>query len=400
MTKVYLMKAQRPTRANPKRKVWLLRWTTTDGRQPCEIIGDAAKVTKREAEAARRELQGKLDNDLAPRDRPKRMTLADFLGRDREVAALNLRPRSLTDLKLAGRHACDVLGETADVRHLDVADAIRVQAHLAKLGMAQATIVSIMRRLQGAFSRGVAMGLVTSNPFTPRTKRRPHGVSLPKLPEGAIRVYEPCEVEAMIGAASPWWATFIRLAYTSGLREGEMLNLLWADVDFTAGTVSAQTKKAGTFRAGETTYPILPWQTKSFYNRTVKIPAATVKDLRNFRDFHEPPRSAYVFLSLSRLEQLAERQTLPDKLVNNLSRDFRRIQDAAAEALSSDAEPYDWQHRTIHDLRRTYGTRMARHVPAHELRRLMGHSSINTTIRHYLAVGDDVAAKIEAAFCG
>ena len=398
MTTVYLMKAQRPTRRNPKRRAWLLRWTTTDGRQLCDIIGDVAMVTKREAEAARRELQGKLDNDLAPRDRPKRMTLADFLRRDREAAALTLRPRSLADLKLAGRYACNVLGETADVRHLDVADAIRVHAYLAKRDMAPSTIVSIMRRLQGAFSRGVAMGLVTSNPFTPRTKRRPHGVSLPKLPDGPIRVYQSCEVEAMIEAAPRWWAMFIRLAYTSGLREGEMLNLLWRDVDFEAGTVSAQTKKAETFKAGDTTYPILPWQTKSYHNRTVKIPTATVKALHDFRDFHEPPRSAYVFLSLSRLEQLAGRATLPDKLVNNITRDYRLIQDAAAKVLSSDDEPYDWQHRTVHDLRRTYGTRMARHVPVHELRRLMGHSSINTTIRHYLAVGDDVAERIEAAF--
>jgi integrase len=59
---------------------------------------------------------------------------------------------------------------------------------------------------------------------------------------------------------------------------------------------------------------------------------------------------------------------------------------------------YQWEPRTIHDLRRSYGTLMARHVPIHELKSLMGHSSIRTTERHYLAVGDDLGERVRAAF--
>ncbi len=41
---------------------------------------------------------------------------------------------------------------------------------------------------------------------------------------------------------------------------------------------------------------------------------------------------------------------------------------------------------------------MARHVPIHELKRLLGHSSIRTTEGFYLAAGDDISARVTEAF--
>ena len=61
-------------------------------------------------------------------------------------------------------------------------------------------------------------------------------------------------------------------------------------------------------------------------------------------------------------------------------------------------EDHRWMHRTFHDLRRSYGTVMAHLVPTHELRKLMGHSSITTTMRFYLGVSGIGADKIEEAF--
>ena len=40
---------------------------------------------------------------------------------------------------------------------------------------------------------------------------------------------------------------------------------------------------------------------------------------------------------------------------------------------------------------------MARHVPMHDLKALMGHSTIRTTEMFYLAAGD-VSEKVRAAF--
>ena len=41
---------------------------------------------------------------------------------------------------------------------------------------------------------------------------------------------------------------------------------------------------------------------------------------------------------------------------------------------------------------------MAHHVPIHELKSLMGFSSVRTTERHYLAVSDNLAVKVRSPF--
>jgi len=51
MTRVSLYKTKRPTKGNPKRQVWQLRWIGTDGTRYCETIGDLSRMTKRDAEA-------------------------------------------------------------------------------------------------------------------------------------------------------------------------------------------------------------------------------------------------------------------------------------------------------------------------------------------------------------
>ena len=155
----------------------------------------------------------------------------------------------------------------------------------------------MVRYLQGAFTRGVKNRLVLSNPFD--------GVDLPKVQPKKVQFFRRFEVEAMIGVAwSQWWRVFIRLAYTSGLRQEELLTLRWEDVDLDEQTVTVAPKKAGTFNANGREYPILEWTAKDYETRVVKIPTDTVAALRRYRDFQEQPRSAYVFLSLDRLADL------------------------------------------------------------------------------------------------
>lgn len=50
---------------------------------------------------------------------------------------------------------------------------------------------------------------------------------------------------------------------------------------------------------------------------------------------------------------------------------------------------------TLHDIRRTFGTRLAPHVPAHVLQRLMRHANIATTLKYYISLDDGLADAIE-----
>lgn len=411
MTKVTLHKCKRaraPTKngAPRSRTFWMLRWYGTDGCRYGEVIGGCDKLPKRDAEARRREKQSKLDCGVVRPDRPRRNTLADFLQQDREAVSIDMAPRSIVEMKTAARHAAAVLGDDFDLHKVNAAAVGRIKKYLSDKGRSPATIRKINMTLQGAFSRGIGLGLVTTNPFLPRSRRRPYGVRLPKVQQSPVRIYKRFEIDALLAVApSKWWATYIRLAFTSGLRQGEVLNLMWSDIDLEVGTVTVRGKKAGTFTIRDQTYPILPWTSKTYEARTVPIPAETVDALRDFRTYQEPPRSAYAFLSLDRLTEIGRiieaKGAFPPghKLVTNLMREWVRIQDAARDRLSEGAdEPYEWQHRTIHDLRRTYGTAMARYIALHELKALLGHSSIKTTDRYYLAVGDDLGKRIETAF--
>ena len=74
-------------------------------------------------------------------------------------------------------------------------------------------------------------------------------------------------------------------------------------------------------------------------------------------------------------------------LVNNYLRDFKVIQSKAGTKRGS-----------IHDIRKTFGTRMAQHVKIQELKELMGHASITTTADFYVDVTEDMAAKVATAF--
>ena len=397
MTTVRLKRFKRARPNGKVRHVWMLRWNDSHGRDCGETIGDCRTMTLRKAEAIRRDRQGKIDNRLVSRDRPKRMALQEFLRRDREAVEVDLKPKSIEELRIAADHAIRALGADHDVQQLDYADVGRIKSHLADRKLAAATITKTIRYLQSAFARGVRLRLIPSNPF--------QGVKLPKVQPKAVRTYKPSEVEALIAVAPDlWWESLIRLAYTSGFRLGEMLNLQWADLDFDAGTVKVQAKRPGSFQLGKQTYPILGWTSKSYHDRTVPIPQETVTALQRLKA--KSGGSVYAFLSLDRLADVGafmdahEGKLLGSyKLANNLTRAWERIQDAAAARLSEGRdEPYEWERRTLHDLRRTFGTMAARLIPAHELRALMGHASILTTQRFYLAVGDDMADRVRSAF--
>ncbi len=392
-TKISLHKVKRKTGS-----VWMLRWYDSKGKRCGDTIGKVGVMMKRQAESIRRERQGKLDNQLIPRDRPKSMALQEFLRRDREAVEVDLQPKTIAELRIAADHAIRALGAEYDVQQLDYSDVGRIKAHLADRGLAKATICKVIRHLQGAFTRGVKLRVLASNPF--------QGVQLPKIQPKAVKTYKPQEIEAMIASTDDlWWKALIRLGYTSGLRRGEMLNLQWADIDFNAANVKVQSKRAGSFIVNGQEYPVLPWNSKSYQDRAVPIPQVTVTALQRLKA--KSGGSLYVFLSLQRLSEigayLAKRSNgklqANYKLIYRFSEKWADIKDAAKDALSEKCgKPYHWEHRTLHDLRKSYGCLMAQRIPIHELKGLLGHSSIRTTERHYLTVSEDVADRVRAVF--
>ena len=84
-------------------------------------------------------------------------------------------------------------------------------------------------------------------------------------------------------------------------------------------------------------------------------------------------------------------------VVAKLGRTFLRIQDQARDALRD--QGHDWAAgRSIKHLRSTYASRLSEHVSPFQLKDLLGHSSVKTSERHYVAASGDLGRKIQAAF--
>lgn len=145
--------------------------------------------------------------------------------------------------------------------------------------------------------------------------------------------------------------------------------------------------------------PILAWQPKTKRStRTVPIPPQTVLMLLRIQSASNG--SPYIFLSVRRLLTIdakvkAEKLRANFDLINNFTREFGAIQDAAKSILGL----HNWSHGCFHDLRKTFATRAAANgVPMHELQAHLGHSSIVTTAEHYTDVEKSAAERLRAVF--
>ncbi len=232
-----------------------------------------------------------------------------------------------------------------------------IRKHLADRRLSLATIRKTLVMLQGIFNRGLRAGLVERNPFS--------GQRLPKPQIKTKRIFSLAEINTMVEAApSTWWKALLMLAVTTGLRRNELLMLLWANVEFENGLVHVVPKRAGMFRGPDgCQYPIFEWTTKTTEQRTVPLVPDAAKYLKELRS--ESDGSIYVFLPLDLLAKLKAKLVagaLPADvvLISNLRKQFREIQDAAAELIAIKrkvgVEDLGWQYGSLHDLRKTLGS--------------------------------------------
>jgi integrase len=129
----------------------------------------------------------------------------------------------------ANRLELHVLPQLGD-RPLDqigVEDVATLIAGLRRRGYAGSTISCVLIPLSRLFGRAARRGLIEVNPITkldrserPRTERRERPV------------FSRDEIGRLLNAAAPAYRTLLATAVLSGLRQGELLALHWADIDF------------------------------------------------------------------------------------------------------------------------------------------------------------------------
>ena len=376
---------------------WEARKTleTDQERRRVSAYGD----TPREA---MRKLKAKLDDaERGFMPAPEKATVGQYLARwlDDSVAP-SVRPRTLQSYReIVALYVAPEIGAVR-LRQLQPAHLQRLYNQLLERG-----------RLDD--------GKRTGRPLSPKTVRLVHGVmskalnqavawhlaprnvasavSAPRVRREEVTALDIDQVAALQAAArGTRWEALIKLALATGMRQGELLGLRWADVDFASGTLSVrrQLVRGGGYSEPKT----------SKGRRRIDLPAGTVATLREHKKAQNEARlllgsewehTDAVFCTLSGYRgKKAEpgSATLPGRPLQarNVSRGFKQLLQAAG-----------LPDVPFHALRHTAATLLllqGEHPKVVQER--LGHSNISMTLDTYShlmpSMGRDAADRLDS----
>lgn len=109
-------------------------------------------------------------------------------------------------------------------------------------GNSPATTAKKLRHLKRLFQLAVERKQLEENPL--------RHVKPPKSPKKKVEIFSTEECRRILKAArdsqtetSVRWELLVAMALTTGMRRGELLNTVWADLDFAGKTISVSPKK-------------------------------------------------------------------------------------------------------------------------------------------------------------
>jgi len=344
-----------------------------DGRQlkrrigPKRAPGGTLGLTRAEAEKALRKLA---DEARAPVSERINVQLAgERLVADRE--ALGRKASTVENIESAVRVH---LGPYFRGRSLDRIGAGDVEAFVTtkrRDGLSTKSVLNYLSVLHSLFEFSIRKGWATENPVKQIEKpERPE-------PNGDIRFLDDAELEALIAAEKgdalgPTLRVLYLTAAMSGLRQGELLGLRWRDIDWTAARVRVRRN----WVRGEYGTP-----KSRRSSRSVPLADRVAGELdRHFQGSSFKADDDLVF---------------PHPVIGtplDRSRLLKRFKAALKRAQVREVR--------FHDLRHTFGTRMAgAGVPMRTLQEWMGHRDIKTTLIYAdYAPSEHEAAWVEQAF--
>lgn len=347
---------------------WYLRYRLPGGRQVVKCLGPAwtekgrppaGYFTKRTAQAALREILVDAERGLLPDGRHTGITFQhaadDWLAWAEHER--KLRPSTLTDYRTAARVLCAEFG-AVPVEELTPHMVDGYRRGLVADGRLSPR--SINKRLVRGFSicaRAQRRHGLATNPFALVERQREER-------GGDLRILSPVEIESLARAATCESDSVLYLtAAYSGLRQGELLALRWADIDFSSPCIFVR---------------------RALSEKTVVLPKSG-----RVRSVPMMDRLVVVLDALSRRAQFTEPDDLvfPSALGDHQSRFavYERFQNALATA--------GLAAMRFHDLRHCFASLALRRLPLTSVQRFLGHADIQTTARylHYLPQADEAA---------
>ncbi len=318
------------------------RWTTVDGNlESAQAALDEKRRRRRDGE----------------RVAPEKVRLSEFAVSWLEAQAqLRPRTRELYRARIE-RHVLPKLGRLY-VHEIRVEDVTALIAALSAQGLSPYTIRGVVMLVGSMLGTALERGLVRFNPVS-RLKRK----EMPKPTKREMRILSDVEIPRMIAAADDTHRALLAAAVFTGLRQGELLGLTWADVDLDAGLVRVRRQLD---RDGTRTEP-----KTANARREVEMFPALVRMLREHRR-----------LALARGHASPEHPVFASSVGTPLH--FRNVGrrglDAAMKAAGIAGEP----RLRFHDLRHTFASVLiSQGNDVVFVSRQMGHASPSITLDVY-----------------
>ena len=364
-----------------KKKPWVVRW-----------FGEYAPITgkrKRYSRSFRRKVDAETyaaEKAVAFKQGEERDTSAEKTLKDLGDSWLSVKKgsralRTITDYHNVIRRLTSCFGDDMPLCKITRCAAekfIAEQRSMREGELSNWTRDKILRNCRAMFKKAVTWDWITNSPFD--------GVDRPSL---TLRDWQYLGIqeykEVFTAAPSLRWKAFYALAYTAGLRFGELFNLTWADIDFEKCEVRIRN------REGSEMMP--PFTVKTDQGvRTVPLGTHAVDILLDLHG-EVPEGVPYVLLSKRQYENAVARwhkcSQKPDawdcqRIVYNVPREFAR------HLLKAGIQRDEGKTLTVHTLRKCAGKNWADHIPNPKVTQmLMGHASLNTTMKFYNQVSSD-----------
>jgi integrase len=206
---------------------WAAQMTVPDGRRKT-YYGATEREVKAKLKAGLRDL----DRGQKPAD--TRRKTAEFLEDWLIIARLTVRPRTYANYaQLVRRYAVPALGKVPVVR-VSAEQVQQLYATMLEQGLSPTTVHHLHAVLHRAFAQARKFKIITENPC--------ELVDAPRMAHHEMQTLSPERVRTfLVAAAGHRCEALFTLAVTTGMRQGELLGLHWADVDLTAGSVQVRT---------------------------------------------------------------------------------------------------------------------------------------------------------------
>jgi integrase len=343
-------------RDTPAGRRYEITFLDSDGKRRWRTLNGSL----RDAEAALEEVRGKMRR--GERVAPSKLTFAAY-GETWLASQMQLRPRTREWYEIALRvHLNPCLGHLR-LNDVNEDDVLRVISVMREAGKAPWTIRGVLTPLGRILGSAARRGLIPSNPVA-----RLEPGERPKIDGAEMRILDSDGIERLITAAPDRYRALLATAVFTGLRQGELLGLTWADVDLDAGLVRVRKQLD---RKGQRVTPKTPQAV-----REVVLMPALVRTLKA----HRESSFARGFAKATDFVFGSEKGT-PLHYRNVVRRGLDR---ALAPADLDEAGGL-----RFHDLRHTFASLLIAHgMNVVFVSRQLGHSSPNVTLNVYAHLFD------------